>query len=84
VAPVTSRVVVRRAISRLFFSLVVAVTIVIIVALSISVLIGLVRGPHEAAHDLETTIGGYWPVILACILLLTAGLAVVPRPSPTT
>ena len=74
----------RRAISRLFFSLVVAVTIVIIVALSISVLIGLVRGPHEAAHDLETTIGGYWPLILACIVVLTAGLAVVPRPSPTT
>jgi uncharacterized membrane protein YdjX (TVP38/TMEM64 family) len=70
----------RRAVSRLFFSLVIAVTIVLIVAVSIAVLIGLVRGPHEAAHDLETTIGGYWPLILVCIAVLTAGLAVVPRP----
>lgn len=70
----------RRAISRLFFSFVVAVAIALIGAVSIAVLIGLVRGPHEAAHDLETTIGGYWPLMLACIAVLTAALAVVPRP----
>ena len=74
----------RRAISRLFFSFVVAVTIALIVAVSIAVLIGLVRGPHEAAADLESTIGGYWPVILVCIVVLTAGLAAMPRDNAPT
>jgi hypothetical protein len=70
----------RRTINRLFFSLVVAVTIVLIGAVSIAVIIGLARGPHEAAHDLETTIGSYWQLILASIVVLTAGVAAMPRP----
>jgi hypothetical protein len=66
-------------VSRLFFSFVIAVTILLIVATSMAVLIGLIRGPHVAAEDLETTIGAYWPLILASIAVLTAGLALVPR-----
>jgi hypothetical protein len=74
----------RRVVSRLFFSFVIAVTILLIVATSIAVLIGLIRGPHDAAQDLETTIGAYWPLILASIAVLTAGLAAVPRGSVAT
>ena len=37
------------------------------------------RGPHEAAADLEAAIGGYWPLILVAIAALTAGLSVVGR-----
>jgi hypothetical protein len=79
-----SAVVTRRAISRLFFSFVIAVTILLIVATSIAVLIGLIRGPHEAAKDLETTIGAYWPLILASVAVLTAGVAAVPREAVAT
>lgn len=74
----------RRVVSRLFFSFVIAVTILLIVATSIAVLIGLIRGPHEAAQDVETTIGAYWPLILASIAVLTAGLAAVPHGSVAT
>jgi hypothetical protein len=74
----------RRVVSRLFFSFVIAVTILLIVATSIAVFIGLIRGPHDAAQDLETTIGAYWPLILASIAVLTAGLAAVPRGSVAT
>jgi predicted CDP-diglyceride synthetase/phosphatidate cytidylyltransferase len=74
----------RRVINRLFFSFVIAVTILLIVATSIAVLIGLIRGPHDAAQDLETTIGAYWPLILVSIAVLTAGLAAVPRDTVAT
>jgi predicted CDP-diglyceride synthetase/phosphatidate cytidylyltransferase len=74
----------RRVVSRLFFSFVIAVMILLIVATSIAVLIGLIRGPHDAAQDLETTIGAYWPLILVSIAVLTAGLAAVPRGSVAT
>jgi predicted CDP-diglyceride synthetase/phosphatidate cytidylyltransferase len=74
----------RRVISRLFFSFVIAVTILLIVATSIAVLIGLIRGPHEAAQDVETTIGAYWPLILVSVSVLTAGLAAVPRDAVAT
>lgn len=80
----TSAVVTRRVISRLFFSFVIAATILLIVATSIAVLIGLIRGPHEAAQDLETTIGAYWPLILGAIAVLTAGLAAIPRDTVAT
>ncbi len=73
----------RRILSRLFFSFVIAVTILLIVATSIAVLIGLARGPHEAAQDLETTIGAYWPLILVSILVLTGGLAAVSHDTAT-
>jgi hypothetical protein len=76
---VISAVVTRRVLSRLFFSFVIAVTILLIVATSISVIIGLIWGPHEAAQDLETTIGGYWPLILFSIFVLTVALAAMPR-----
>jgi hypothetical protein len=74
----------RRVISRLFFSFVIAVTIGLIVGTSIAVLIGLIRGPHDAAQDLETTIGAYWPLILVSIAVLTACLAAVPRDAAAT
>ena len=77
VGRVTSAVVTRRIVSRLFSSFVIAVTILLIVATSIAVLIGLARGPHEAAQDLETTIGAYWPLILVFIAVLTGGIAAV-------
>jgi hypothetical protein len=79
-----SAVVTRRTISRLFFSFVIAVTILLIVATSVAVLIGLIRGPHEAAQDLEKTIGAYWPLILASVAVLTAGVAAVPREAVAT
>ncbi|MFZ0128068.1 MAG: hypothetical protein WB808_13745 [Candidatus Dormiibacterota bacterium] len=74
----------RRVISRVFFSFVIAVTILLIAAVSIAVLIGLARGPHEAAQDLETTIGAYWPLIMVSIAVLTAGLAAMPRDTVAT
>ena len=73
----------RRIVGRLFFSFVIAVTILLIVATSITVLIGLARGPHEAAQDLETTIGAYWPLIVVSIAVLTGGLAAVPHDTVT-
>jgi len=74
----------RRVLSRLFFSFVIAMTTLLIGATSIAVLIGLIRGPHDAARDIETTIGAYWPLILASIAVLTAGLAAVPRDAVAT
>ena len=74
----------RQVISRVFFSFVIAVTILLIAAVSIAVLIGLARGPHEAAQDLETTIGAYWPLIMVSIAVLTAGLAAMPRDTVAT
>ncbi len=68
----------------MFFSFVIAVTILLIAAVSIAVLIGLARGPHEAAQDLETTIGAYWPLIMVSIAVLTAGLAAMPRDTVAT
>jgi hypothetical protein len=34
------------------------------------------RGPHEAAADLESPIGGYWPLIIVAMAALTVGLSV--------
>ena len=80
---VTSAVMTRRIVGRLFFSFVIAVAIMLIVATSIAVLIGLARGPHDAAQDLESTIGAYWPLILVSIAVLTGGLAAVPHDTIT-
>jgi uncharacterized SAM-binding protein YcdF (DUF218 family) len=68
-----------RALTRIFFSFVIAVTIVLIVAVSIAKLVSLFRGRHEAAADLESAIGGYWPLIVAAIVVLTVGLSAVNR-----
>ena len=38
-----------------------------------------VFGPHEAAADLESAIGGYWPLILVAILVLTIGISALNR-----
>jgi hypothetical protein len=38
------------------------------------------RGPHEAAAGLESAIGGYWPLMLVAILVLTIGLSALGRP----
>ena len=74
----------RRVLTRVFFSFLIAVTVVLIVAVAIAKLVSLMRGPHEAAADLESAIGGYWPVILIAIVVLTVGLCLVRRGRPTS
>lgn len=65
-----------RVLTRIVISFVIAVTIVLIAAVAIAKLVSLMRGPHEAAADLESAIGGYWPLIVAAIAALTAGFSV--------
>jgi hypothetical protein len=67
----------RRAIGRVLISFVVAVMAVLIGAVAIAKVITLMRGPHEAAADLETAIGGYWPLILVAIAVLTIALSTI-------
>lgn len=74
---ILSAVEMRRAISRILISFVVAVAVVMIGAVAIAKIISLMRGPHEAAADLEAAIGGYWPLILLAIALLTFGLSTI-------
>lgn len=69
----------RRVLTRLLFSFVIAVTAVLILAVAIAKLVSLMRGPHEAAADLESAIGGYWPLILIAIVVLTIGLSTLGR-----
>jgi hypothetical protein len=69
----------RRMCTRVLISFVIAVTVVLIGAVAIAKLVSLIRGPHEAAADLESAIGGYWPLILAAILVLTIGLSAFNR-----
>jgi predicted CDP-diglyceride synthetase/phosphatidate cytidylyltransferase len=69
----------RRLLTRLVFSFLIALTAVLIGAVAIAKLISLLRGPHEAAADLESAIGGYWPLIVVAIVALTIGLSVVSR-----
>jgi hypothetical protein len=65
--------------TRVLISFVIAATVVLIGAVAIAKLVSLIRGPHEAAADLESAIGGYWPLILAAILVLTVGLSAFNR-----
>ena len=69
----------RRVITRILFSFLIAVTVVLIAAVAIAKLVSLMRGPHEAAADLESAIGGYWPLILVAIAALTVGLSLMSR-----
>jgi predicted CDP-diglyceride synthetase/phosphatidate cytidylyltransferase len=69
----------RRVLTRLLVSFVIAVTAVLILAVAIAKLVSLMRGPHEAAADLESAIGGYWPLILIAIVLVTIGLSTLGR-----
>lgn len=69
----------RRVLTRLLFSFVIAVTAVLILAVAIAKLVSLMRGPHEAAADLESAIGGYWPLILVGIVVVTIGLSTLGR-----
>jgi hypothetical protein len=69
----------QRMFTRVLISFVIAVTVVLIGAVAIAKLVSLIRGPHEAAADLESAIGGYWPLILAAILVLTVGLSAFNR-----
>ncbi len=69
----------RRVLTRLLFSFVIAVTAVLILAVAIAKLVSLIRGPHEAAADLESAIGGYWPLILVAIVVATIGLSTLGR-----
>lgn len=69
----------RRMVARVLISFVIAVTVVLIGAVAIAKLVSLLRGPHEAAADLESAIGGYWPLILFAILVLTIGISAFNR-----
>jgi hypothetical protein len=69
----------RTVLSRVFFSFLIAVTVVLLVAVSIAKLVSIFRSPHEAAADLESAIGGYWIQILIAIVALTVGLSFVRR-----
>jgi predicted CDP-diglyceride synthetase/phosphatidate cytidylyltransferase len=69
----------RRVLTRLLFSFVIAVTAVLILAVAIAKLVSLMRGPHEAAADLESAIGRYWPLILVAIVVVTIGLSTLGR-----
>jgi hypothetical protein len=73
-----------QVLTRIFFSFLIAVTVVLLVAVAVAKLVSLMRGPHEAAADLESVIGGYWPLIVAAIVVLTAGLSAVRRGSVGT
>jgi len=73
----------RRVLTRVLFSFLIAVTVVLIVAVGVAKLVSLMRGPHEAAADLESAIGGYWPVILVAIAVLTVSLSAVSRGNVT-
>lgn len=68
-----------RLLTRLVFSFLIAVTAVLVGAVAIAKLVSLLRGPHVAAADLESAIGGYWPLIVVVIVALTIGLSVVSR-----
>jgi hypothetical protein len=61
--------------TRIIISFVIAITIVLIVAVAIAKLVSLMRRPHEAAADLDSAIGGYWPLIIVTIAALTVGLS---------
>jgi predicted CDP-diglyceride synthetase/phosphatidate cytidylyltransferase len=65
--------------TRVLVSFVIAVTVVLIGAVAIAKLVSLLRGPHEAAADLESAIGAYWPLILVAILVLTIGISAFNR-----
>lgn len=69
----------RRALTRLLVSFLIAVAAVLILAVGIAKLVSLMRGPHEAAADLESAIGGYWPLILVAIVVVTIGLSTLGR-----
>jgi predicted CDP-diglyceride synthetase/phosphatidate cytidylyltransferase len=69
----------RWTLSRVFFSFLIAVTVVLIVAVAIAKLESIFRSPHQAAADMESAIGGYWPVIVIAIVVLTVGLCFVRR-----
>jgi hypothetical protein len=69
----------RRALTRVFFSFLIAVTVVLLVAVAIAKLVSIFRSPHEAAADMESAIGGDWPLILIAIVVLTTGLSFVRR-----
>jgi hypothetical protein len=69
----------RRMLTRVLVSFVIAVTVVLIGAVAIAKLVSLLRGPHEAAADLESAIGGYWPLILVAILAITIGISAFNR-----
>ena len=68
----------RTVLSRVFFSFLIAVTVVLLVAVAIAKLVSIIRSPHEAAADLESAIGGYWPLILVSIVALTVGSLLRP------
>jgi predicted CDP-diglyceride synthetase/phosphatidate cytidylyltransferase len=68
-----------RVLTRLLVSFLIAMTAVLILAVGIAKLVSLMRGPHEAAADLESAIGGYWPLILVAIVVLTIGLSTLGR-----
>jgi tellurite resistance protein TehA-like permease len=70
----------RRALTRVVFSFLIAVAVVLIAAVAIAKLVSIFRSPHEAAADMESAIGGYWPLILVAIVVLTIGLILVRRP----
>jgi hypothetical protein len=69
----------QRVLTRVFFSFVIAVTVVLIVAVAIAKLVSIFRSPHEAAADMESAIGGEWPLIVLAIVVLTVGLYLVRR-----
>jgi hypothetical protein len=69
----------RRVLTRILFSFLIAVALVLIAAVAIAKLVTLMRGPHEAAADLESAIGGYWPLFVIAIAALTACLSVMGR-----
>jgi hypothetical protein len=69
----------RWVLTRVFFSFLIAVTVVLIVAVAIAKLVSIFRSPHEAAADLESAIGGEWPLILLAIVVLTVALCFVRR-----
>lgn len=74
-----------RVLTRIIISFVIAVMIVLIAAVATAKLVSLMRGPHEAAADLESAIGVYWPLIIVAIAALTVGLWVAGggRASPS-
>jgi predicted CDP-diglyceride synthetase/phosphatidate cytidylyltransferase len=47
----------------------------LLIAAAIAKLVSRMRGPHEAAADLESAIGGYWPLIIVAIAALTVGFS---------
>lgn len=73
-----SPIAMRRTVRRLIFSFVGVMAVLLTAGVAIAKIISIVDTPHDAAHALETALGGYWPLILVVVVVATLGIALYP------